>query len=1097
MTEENHPDSGANKLFTSVSSRVNFPALETDIQSFWKANDIFRKSEFTDTDRPLYILYEGPPTANGSPGLHHVLARAFKDIMPRYKTMKGFKSIRKGGWDTHGLPVELEVEKELGISTKGEIEAYGVEEFNAKCRESVFRYVKDWEDLTDRIAFWVDMDDPYATLNNEYIETCWWLVKQFWEKDLVYRDYKVTPHCPRCVTSLSSHEVSLGYQEDTPDPSVYIKFKMSGLVPGSNTSDNSTYEYLSQLAIKYPVYFLAWTTTPWTLPGNTGLAVSPDSNYSAIQISKDDREEIIVMASPLIDKVLDSDYQVLNDFAGSDLSGITYEPLYNPSTYGIEIRSLAENQSQNIHDFQPRIINASFVSMEDGTGIVHIAPAFGEVDLDIGSEQGLCFVQHVDPKGEILGTYQFAGKFVKNADKDITRDLDSRGLLHRDEIYKHTYPFCWRCDTPLLYYAKSSWYIRTTSLKDNLLSGNQKINWYPDYIKNGRFGEWLRNNVDWAISRERYWGTPIPIWQCEGCDKYTCIGTTDDIKRLSKTGDIPNDLHRPYIDSVVLACPDCKKNMYRVPEVMDVWFDSGAMPFAQWHITSQEQLDNLISDGRFPASYICEAVDQTRGWFYSLHAISTLLTGGNSYENVICLGLIQDEKGAKMSKSKGNVIQPWDVINTHGADALRWYLFTAAPPGNNRRFSSQLVGETLRQFFLTLWNTYSFFVTYANIDEFNPSQTRDVEITAEMDRWILSELHILTMQVTEFLEEYNPTEAGRRIQEFVDTLSNWYVRRSRRRFWKSENDEDKMSAYNTLYNCLVTVTKLMAPFAPFISESIYQNLVRPCDPNAPESVHLSDYPICDASLIDEDLSKAIRLAMQISSLGRSSRSKSGIKVRQPLSRILVKLKDNEESSFLKTVSDQILDELNVKEIVQIESDDQVLDFTLSINPAVAGAIYGSQLSEISKRISELNQNDAALRVKAGFNIPISEHEIKPEELNLNHTDKDGYTSASESGYLVAIDTNLTNELKDEGMAREIIHRLQNMRRSAGFDIADHINTRYSGDESILKAILNFQDYIKQETLSDHLESSEPDGSEYAEEHNMDGLVIRIGIDLAK
>ena len=1096
MSDINHQDSSTKKLFKPVSSRVNFPAMETDIQSFWKTNDIFRKSEFTDSDRPLFVLYEGPPTANGSPGLHHVLARAFKDIMPRYKTMKGFKSIRKGGWDTHGLPVELEVEKELGISTKGEIEAYGVEAFNAKCRESVFRYVKDWEDLTDRIGFWVDMDNPYATLNNEYIETCWWLVKQFWEKNLVYRDYKVTPHCPRCVTSLSSHEVSLGYQEDTPDPSVYIKFKMAQEEDEPEASE-SAYTYLRELATQYPVYFLAWTTTPWTLPGNTGLAVSNDSNYSAVLVRTDSNEEIIVMASSLLEKVMDSDYQILNNFLGSELYDIRYEPLYNPEQYGIEIRSLKENQTANTQEFRPRIINASFVSMEDGTGIVHIAPAFGEVDLDIGSQEGLFFVQHVDSKGEILGNYEFAGKFVKDADKDITRDLDTRGLLHRNEIYKHTYPFCWRCDTPLLYYAKSSWYIRTTSLKDELLSGNQEINWYPDYIKNGRFGEWLRNNVDWAISRERYWGTPIPIWQCESCSEYTCIGTTDDIRQLSNTDDLPSDLHRPYIDNVILECQSCKKDMYRVPEVMDVWFDSGAMPFAQWHITSQEQLNDLISDGKFPASYICEAVDQTRGWFYSLHAISTLLTGGNSYENVICLGLIQDEKGAKMSKSKGNVIQPWEVINTHGADALRWYLFTAAPPGNNRRFSSQLVGETLRHFFLTLWNTYSFFITYANIDDFNPTLSKDVKITAEMDRWILSELNILIMQVTELLEEYNPTEAGRRIQEFVDTLSNWYVRRSRRRFWKSENDQDKISAYNTLYDCLVTVAKLMAPFAPFISESIYQNLVVSCDLNAPESVHLSDYPICNESLIDQDLSKAIRLAMQISSLGRSSRSKSGIKVRQPLARILVKLKDEEESSFLKLVSDQILDELNVKEIVEIHSEDKVLDFTLSINPAVAGSKYGSQLSEINNLISRLDQNQTALKAKAGFKIIIDEYEIEPDELNLNYTDKDGYTSASDSGYLVAIDKDLTDELKDEGIVREIIHRLQNMRRSAGFDIADHINTKYNTDERISKAISNFQSYIRQETLSDHIEISDPTTSEYFEEHNIDGVVLKIGIDLVK
>jgi len=1091
MLKDDKQQLGNSHIFEPVSSRVNFPEMETSIQSFWKENDIFRKSENREGDRPLFVLYEGPPTANGSPGLHHVLARAFKDIIPRYKTMKGFRPLRKGGWDTNGLPVELEVEKELGLSTKGDIEAYGVEAFNAKCRESVFRYVKEWEDLTDRIAFWVDMDNAYATLSNDYIETCWWLIKQLWNKDLVYRDYKVTPHCPRCVTSLSSHEVSLGYQENTPDPSVYIKFRFSNYTKGSIPP--IAYNYLKELSNDMPVYFLAWTTTPWTLPGNTGLAVSPDSEYSVITTKNDNNTEILLMASQLVPEVIKSEYSVLKTFIGKDITGLTYHPLYNPEENGVDIRQLGNENTYNKSTFDPTVVSASFVSMEDGTGIVHIAPAFGEIDLDIGFEKGLSFIQHVDTHGVIVGNYPFSGQFVKTADEHIIRDLDSRKHLYHKEIYKHTYPFCWRCDTPLLYYAKSSWYIRTSSLKDKLLSVNEKINWYPEYIKNGRFGEWLRNNVDWAISRERYWGTPIPIWQCEGCAKYTCVGTTTEMNSLIKDGQVPEDLHRPYVDDVILKCDACDQDMKRVPEVMDVWFDSGAMPFAQWHITSQEQLNTLIQDGKFPATYICEAVDQTRGWFYSLHAISTLLTGSNSYENVICLGLIQDDKGAKMSKSKGNVIQPWDVINTHGADALRWYLFTSAPPGNNRKFSSQLVGETLRHFFLTLWNTYSFFVTYANIDNFNPNQAKNIKPTAEMDRWILSELQLLINEVTDLLDGYNPTEAGRKIQEFVDILSNWYVRRSRRRFWKSENDEDKIAAYYTLYNCLVTIAKLIAPFTPFISEAIYQNLVASCVPDAEESVHLSEYPIHNPSVVDKDLSEAIRLAMLISSLGRSARSKTGIKVRQPLAKVMVKLRDSREVKLLNEVSDQIKEELNVKELVIMESENEVLDFSVRINQAIAGSKYGSKLSEISLALSEADSNSVVLRARAGLKVQISEYELQPEEITISTTDKNGYTSTSESGYTVAIDTQLTDVLKDEGIARELIHRLQNMRRSAGFDIADHITASYNGNQEILKAVSHFSDYIKQETLSTDLICEDPPSSIYNEQHTLDGRHVTVGI----
>ncbi len=1044
-------------MFKKVTSKVSFPELEESILQFWKEHDIFAKSSEAN-GKPRFMMFEGPPTANGSPGIHHVLARVFKDIICRYKSMKGFVPLRKGGWDTHGLPVELEVERELGLKSKRDIEEYGIEAFNQRCRESVFRYVKEWEELTDRIGFWVDMDHPYVTLDRSYIETVWWLLKQMWDRGLIYQGMKGTPHCPRCVSSLSSHEVALGYHEDTPDPSVYVKFR----IKWDSEAGRRLLEKVAPNQDSPPDnhFFLAWTTTPWTLPGNTALGVNPEADYNIVRIGGDDvaNSEWLCLAAQLTASVIDGPYTVVASVKGWELEGVTYHPLYNPFDYGVEVRRFqragddpsAVPELVTAEEFTPRMIAPDFVSLEDGTGIVHLAPAFGDEDLNAGRENGLAFVQQVDLLGNITGSYPFAGKFVKDADEDIMGDLAARGLLFRRAVYRHTYPFCWRCATPLLYYAKDSWYIHITAAKDDLVRGNQAINWYPEHIKEGRFGEWLRNGVDWAISRERYWGTPIPFWHCEGCDSYHCVGTVEELKARA----VPNpqqdldslDLHRPYVDDVLLTCDKCGGEMRRIPEVMDAWFDSGAMPFAQWNVTSPDDLATLRDDGRFPAEYICEAVDQTRGWFYSLLATSTLIAGEPSYRNVICLGLILDEKGRKMSKSLGNAVNPWDVLNAQGADAIRWYLFTATQPGDSRRFSEKLVNEVVRRFMLTLWNVYSFFVTYAEIDGYDPAaQKPPPQPASELDRWVLSELHSLVAQVDSSLESYDPTTGGRRIQEFVDLLSNWYVRRSRRRFWRSENDADKLSAYSTLYQCLVTLAKLMAPYAPFVAEELYQNLVRTVETSAPESVHLSEFPTADASLVDQPLMDATRLAMKISSLGRDARSRAGRKVRTPLQTILVRTREPGEAVHIPGITIQVLEELNVKELKLLPADD----------PFYHQAV-------------EAAQDNRAARV-------------------------DGYQVVLDGGYMVAVDTNITPALAREGLARELVHRIQNMRRAADFQVTDRITAYYQGPGDLAQVITDFGGYIRAETLADELVDGPPEDGAHVESIKIEDMELTLAV----
>ncbi len=1010
-------------MFQPVNSKVDFAKQEEGILEFWRSEDIFKKSIDERSECPRFVLYEGPPTANGNPGLHHVLSRVFKDVIPRYKVMKGYYVPRIAGWDTHGLPVELGVEKELGFTNKSDIEEYGIAKFNTKCRDSVFRYLKEWNSMTERIAYWCDMENPYVTMDNNYMESGWWIIKQLWDKGLVYKGYKTAAHCPRCGTSLSSHEVALGYKDDTEDPSVYIKFRIVS---------SAVSEINAKLCDK-PAYLMAWTTTPWTLPGNTGLAVSADSEYSAVEVDG----EYIIMASALLASVGLAENEVILTVMGRELVGTLYHPLYNPHQYGSERKRFkkagsSEMELQAVDDnLVYPVIGTDFVSMEDGTGIVHIAPAFGEADFEAGMQNCMDFVQPVDLQGKMTGNYSFAGKFVKSADPMVIKELEERGLLYKSTKIRHTYPFCWRCDTPLLYYVKQTWYIRTTAIKDRLIEGNNKINWYPDHIKEGRFGDWLKNNVDWAFSRERYWGTPLPVWQCESCGKQDCVGGIKELEdKQGFSGFVePVDLHRPYVDDLTFECPDCKGIMKRTTEVIDCWFDSGAMPIAQYHYPFEN--NTLFTDGRFPADYICEAVDQTRGWFYSLHALSTLLFDKPCYENVICLGHILDAKGEKMSKTKKNVVEVWPVLNKYGADALRWYLFTASPPGNARRFSEQLVSEVTRKFMLTLWNTYSFFILYANIDDYNPLMEQGNIVPSTLDYWIISELNQLVVDVDNALDTYNPTDAGRKIEEFVNDLSNWYVRRSRRRFWKSENDTDKLSAYATLYKCLVTLTKLIAPFTPFLAEVLYQNLVRSVDKNAPISVHLSEFPVADISRIDENLTVDTKLAIKLSSLGRAARSKAQVKVRQPLAKVQVKLLSYGEKAGLERIKSQVIDELNVKDI-EVISD-------------ISGA------------------------------------------------ENCGYIIESDGGYSVIVNPEISAELLKEGLAREIVHRLQNMRKEAGFEIADHITTYYEGGEYVEQVMNDYADYIKHETLSDEINNTIPSEGVNSQSFKINGYEMKLGV----
>ncbi len=1045
--------------FKEVGSKVDFVKLEEGILEFWQKENTFRKSIALRKSAPRFVFHEGPPTANGKPGIHHVLGRVYKDTIPRYQTMKGKFVLRKGGWDCHGLPVEIEVEKELGFTGRGKqaIEEYGVAEFNAVCRESVLRYVREWTRLSDRIAFWIDMDDPYITMTNEYIESVWWILKQIWNKDMIYQGYKVVPYCARCGTPLSSHEVALGYEE-VEDPSIFVKFPLRDQ-PG--------------------VYFLVWTTTPWTLPGNVALAVNPEIQYVMVEQG----DERLILARERLAESLQGEYKVIRELRAKDLVGSHYHPLYT-------FLPVAQDYCY--------VLEGDFVTTEEGTGIVHIAPAFGAEDLEVGKEHDLPVLQTVDLEGKFIDAVTpWRGLWVKDADPLISEELEKRGLMYRTGRYLHIYPFCWRCDTPLLYYAKTTWYIETTRMKNELIANNKKINWYPSHIRDGRFGDWLENNVDWALGRDRYWGTPLPVWRCPSCGHQECIGSVAELAEKAGAGNLPQplDLHRPYIDVVTYPCPECGAEMQRVPEVIDCWFDSGAMPVAQWHYPFENR--EMFAD-QFPADFICEAIDQTRGWFYSLHAISTMLFNEPCYLNCICHGHVLDAEGAKMSKSKGNVVDPWEVINVHGADAVRWYFYTATPPEFPRRFSADLVGEAVRKFMLTLWNTYSFFVTYANIDQFNSLEHQmPLEQRSLLDRWVLSELHSLVHVVDEGLSQYDMTGPTRRVQEFVDNLSNWYVRRSRRRFWKSEEDADKVAAYLTLYECLATLSKLLAPFLPFLAEEMYQNLVRRVDTTAPESVHLADYPQANRALVDEKLMEDTRLVMRLVSLGHGARNQANIKVRQPLTEALVIVRTPEERKSLEKLADQMVSELNVKSLGFADQPSDLLTYEASPKPREVGSKYRALYPKIKAAVAAMDAVDLARRFKAGESVELNVADQKvvlaPEEVDVWSRPKEGYAVAEEGGYIVAVSTKLTDDLLEEGLAREIVRRIQTMRKDADFRIEETISTWYQASHALAKVFGHWADYIKQETLSTALTAGAPPDGAFTTVQEIDEERVTIGL----
>ena len=1058
-------------MFKAVNAKVDIQKLERDQQTFWRERNVFQRTMKEREGKPEYVFYEGPPTANGKPGSHHVLARAFKDMFPRYKVMRGYHCLRYGGWDTHGLPVEIEVQKELGIKFKHEVEAYGVAEFNKKCRDSVLRYLTDWEKLTDRIGYWVDLDNAYITFSNDYIQSVWWILKQFWEKSLLFQGYKVVPYCPDCGTPLSSHEVSLGY-ETVEDPSVFVRFPLKDK-PG--------------------VYFLVWTTTPWTLPANVALAVGENIDYVQVEgpAQDGDGKENLILAAGLVEKVLKhpEDYKIVKKFKGKELLNQHYNPLYT---------------FLPVEQDYAYVVAGDFVSTEDGTGIVHIAPAFGADDLAVGQKYKLPVLRTVAPDGKLIDQVtKFRGMWFKDADPEITNDLRTRGLLYKSGKYEHSYPFCWRSGTPLLYYARETWFIRTTEYRDQLVDLNQTINWVPDHIKDGRFGNWLDDVKDWALGRERFWGTPLPIWVDDKTGETLCIGGVDELSQLAGRDLSELDLHRPYVDEITFPNPNGKGGtMRRVPELIDVWFDSGSMPVAQWGYPHKNK---EMFETHFPADYICEAVDQTRGWFYSLHAISTMLFDSVAYKNVICLGHILDGEGKKMSKSKGNIVDPWDVLNKHGADAFRWYLYTSSPPGDPRRFSVDLVGEVVNKFWSTLWNTYSFFVTYANLDKWSPLDVQPAPKDRDpLDQWVLAELHQLVKEVTEAYETYNVTDATRPVQVFVERLSNWYVRLSRRRFWKSESDADKQGAYATLYECLTTIAKLIAPAMPFLSESMYRNLVANMDPNAPDSVHLASWPEFNADLINMDTINDMNTAERLVSLGRAARESANLKVRQPLASAQFVTREAKEAAAIKRLTPLIQSELNVKQVVILEGASDVIAYVLNPLPSALGKKFGKDFPRIQKVLREGAQADVTRWAKALLNsenvtveIDGQTYEVTPAEVEVKQKSAEGFTIAEEGGYLAALDTRLTEELVLEGLAREVVRRVQTLRKEADFNIDDKIVVRYVASERLAKAIESFAEYIGTETLSESLEAVQPAEGFFHKEDTFDGETLSLGVKRVK
>ena len=1053
-------------MYNKVSTNMNFVEREKEIEKFWRDNDIFKKSMENRKEGETYTFYDGPPTANGKPHIGHVLTRVIKDMIPRYQTMKGKMVPRKAGWDTHGLPVELEVEKLLGLDGKEQIEEYGLDPFIKKCKESVWKYKGMWEDFSETVGFWADMDNPYVTYDDNFIESEWWALKQIWDKKLLYKGFKIVPYCPRCGTPLSSHEVAQGYK-DVKERSAIARFKVKD----------------------EDAYILAWTTTPWTLPSNVALCVNPNETYVKVKAGDG---YTYYMAEALLDSVLgklaDEEngvkaYEILETYKGSDLENKEYEPLFD----------FAKDIIAKQHKKAYYVTCDTYVTMGDGTGVVHIAPAFGEDDAQVGRKYDLPFVQLVNGKGEMTEETPYAGVFCKKADPMVLKDLEEKGLLFDAPKFEHSYPHCWRCDTPLIYYARESWFIKMTAVKDDLVRNNNTVNWIPESIGKGRFGDWLENIQDWGISRNRYWGTPLNVWECE-CGHQECIGSRAEL--AEKSGDpeaAQVELHRPYIDAVTIKCPDCGKEMHRVPEVIDCWFDSGAMPFAQHHYPFENK---EVFEQQFPAKFISEAVDQTRGWFYSLMAESTLLFNKAPYENVIVLGHVQDENGQKMSKSKGNAVDPFEALEQYGADAIRWYFYINSAPWLPNRFHGKAVQEGQRKFMSTLWNTYAFYVLYAEIDQFDATKyTLDYEKLPVMDKWLLSKLNTLVKTVDENLGNYRIPEAARALDSFVDEMSNWYVRRSRDRFWAKGMEQDKINAYMTLYTALVTVAKTAAPMIPFMTEDIYQNLVRNLDPSAPESIHLCDFPVANEQHIDKELEDNMEAVLKIVVIGRACRNTANIKTKQPIGKMYVKADFALSEYFVEIIED----ELNVKSEEFTEDDSAYTSYTFKPQLRTVGPKYGKYLKQIQQTLASLDGNQAMAKLKAEGALKLDnisdEVVLCEEDLLISMAQKEGYVSDSEGGVTVVLDTNLTPELIEEGMVREIISKLQTMRKEADFEVTDRIHVTYSGSDKVGEIFEKYGENIKTVVLADTVTEGTTDG--YQKEWKINGETVLLGVQKAQ
>ena len=1047
-------------MYQKVDTNLNFVDREKKVEEFWKENHIFEKSMENRKEGETYTFYDGPPTANGKPHIGHVLTRVIKDMIPRYRTMKGYMVPRKAGWDTHGLPVELEVEKKLGLDGKEQIEEYGMEPFIKQCKESVWKYKGMWEDFSSTVGFWADMEHPYVTYYDDYIESEWWALKEIWNKKLLYKGFKIVPYCPRCGTPLSAQEVSQGYKT-VKERSAVVRFKVVG----------------------EDAYFLAWTTTPWTLPSNVALCVNPDETYCKVKAADG---YTYYMAEALLDKVLgklakeegEKAYEVLETYKGTDLEYKAYEPLFACAG------EAAAKQKKKAHF----VTCDNYVTMSDGTGIVHIAPAFGEDDSRIGRNYELPFVQFVDGQGNLTKETPYAGVFVKKADPMVLTDLDKEGKLFDAPKFEHDYPHCWRCDTPLIYYARESWFIKMTDVKDQLIANNNTVNWVPKSIGKGRFGDWLENVQDWGISRNRYWGTPLNIWECE-CGHQHSIGSIEELKSMSDNCPDDIELHRPYIDQVTIKCPHCGKPMHRVEEVIDCWFDSGSMPFAQWHYPFENK---EIFEDNFPANFISEAVDQTRGWFYSLMAISTLLFNKAPYKNVVVLGHVQDENGQKMSKSKGNAVDPFDALNKYGADAIRWYFYINSAPWLPNRFHGKAVVEGQRKFMSTLWNTYAFFVLYADIDNFDPTKYElNYDQLPVMDKWLLSRLNTTVQAVDNDLANYKIPEAARALQEFVDEMSNWYVRRSRERFWAKGMEQDKINAYMTLYTALVTVAKAAAPMIPFMTEDIYQNLVRSVDKDAPESIHLCDFPTVNEAWIDKDLEADMKELLEIVVLGRACRNTANIKNRQPIGTMYVKA----EKKMSEFYTDIIADELNVKEVKFADDVESFISYSFKPQLRTVGPKYGKLLGGIRQALTDINGTAAMneLRTNGVLKLDINGNDVEltEEDLLIETAQTEGYVSESDGETSVVLDTNLTPELIEEGFVREIISKIQTMRKEAGFEVMDKIVVYAHGNDKIQDVMKAHEDEIKSEVLADEMVLGETDG--YVKEWNINKEAVTMGV----